>query len=211
MIHANSGSSGRSKEYTMKMQTNTVVKLIFAGSLSMGFSVMTVLALAQSPAPQLELAKIGDYIHGFVEQHGFYQTITPHGAYLSERDHIVFNGCKVTMHVFAVSADDPVYKKESIDFDVVFNLKDLDPSVVASPQDLNNNKLPDNREWVILRTTDRGEATDRNESMMIWRGNIPASSISAYPLQGGANHEENQKLADAFSRAITICKTSSQP
>jgi hypothetical protein len=200
----------------MNMRKQKAVHQIFAAPLSLGICVLALLALALLTmvprcAAQSDLEKTEAYIHNAVEQFSFYQTSTPHGAYLSERDHIVFNGCKVTMHVFAVSADDPVYKKESIDFDVVFNLKDLDPNVVASPQDLNHNKLPDNREWVILRTTDRGETTDRNESMMIWRGNIPASTISAYPLPAGANHAENQKLADAFSRVITLCKASSHP
>ena len=189
----------------MRLQRIKAVTIIFSGALSAAFCILAVVASAQSGAPQSELENTEAYIHGFVEQHGFYQTITPHGAYISERDHVVFDGCKATMHVFAVSADDPVYKKESISFDVVFNLKDLDPKVVASPADLNGNKLPDNREWVILRTA------DRSESMMIWRDKSIASAISAYPLQGGANHEESQKLADAFSRAIALCKVGSRP
>jgi hypothetical protein len=189
----------------MRLKSNIAVKLLFAAPLSLGICILAILALTQRCNAQSDLGELEAYIHDAVEQHGFYQTITPHGAYLSERDHIVFDGCKVTMHVFAVSADDPVYKKESINLDIVFNLKDLDPNVVASPQDLNSNKLPDNREWVILRTA------DRSESIPVWRDKSIATTISAYPLPGSANHAENQKLADAFSRAIALCKAGSRP
>jgi len=177
-----------------------VVKLLFAAPLSLGLCILAILALTQCCAAQSDLGELEAYIHGAVEQSGYYQTIGPHGEYLSERDHIVFDGCNATLHVFAVSADDPVYKKESINLDIVFNLKDLDPNVVASLQDLNSNKLPDNREWVILRTV------DLSESIKIWREKSIAAAISAYPLPGSANHAENQKLADAFSRAIALCK-----
>jgi hypothetical protein len=172
------------------------VKNIFAASLSAAFCI---LAAAQSPAQQSDLSKTEAYIHAAVEQSGYYQTSGPNGEYLSERDHIVFDGCQVTLHVFAVSADDPVYKKESINLDIVFNLSQLDPKVVPTLEDANHNKLPDNREWVILRTA------DRSESIIIWRDKKKASAISAYPLPGSANHADSQKLAEAFSRAITIC------
>jgi hypothetical protein len=188
----------------MKMRIQKAVHQIFARPLSLGICLLALLALAlltmvPSCAAQSDLKKTEAYIHDSVEQFSFYQTSGPNGEFLSERDHIVFDGCNATLHVFAVSADDPVYKKESINLDIDFNLKDLDPKVVANPQDLNGNKLPDNREWVILR------AADGSESMMIWRDKKIASAISAYPLPAGANHAENQKLADAFSGAITIC------
>jgi len=192
----------------MKMQRKTAVKTIFAALLSAGFCVITALASAQSSTPQASgpsstpqayLVKMENYIHGFVEKSGFYQTSGPNGEFYSERDHIVFDGCKATTHVLTVGADEPPYKRESVNFDVVFNLEEMDPNVVASPQDLNGNKLPDNREWVILRTA------DGSESITLWRGKTIASTISVYPLPGGANHEESQKLADAFSMAISIC------
>ncbi len=189
----------------MRLQRNMAVKIIIAAPLSLAFCIIAVLATAQSSATQSDMGKTEAYIHAAVEQFGYYQTNGPNGEYLSERDHIVFDGCNATLHVFAVSADDPVYKKESINLDIIFNLKDLDPKVVAAPEDLNANKLPDNREWVILRTA------DRSESIMIWRDKKIASAISAYPLPGSANHAENQKLADAFSRAITLCKAGSRP
>jgi hypothetical protein len=183
----------------MKMQTKMAVNLIFAGSLAVGLCFITPSAIAQSRAPQSDLEKSEAIIHDAIEQSGFYQTSGPNGEFLSERNHIVFDGCKATIHVLTVGADEPPYKRESYNFDIVFNLKEMDPKVVASPQDLNGNKLPDKREWVILRTADRGE------SMMIWNGKTLASVSSAYPVPGGVNHEENQKLADAFSHVITIC------
>jgi hypothetical protein len=184
----------------MKIRKQAAVITASAAPFSIGFCIIAVLATAQSSATQSDLGKTEAYIHAAVEQSGFYQTSGPHGEYLSERDHIVFGGCQVTLHVFAVSLDDPIYKKESINLDIIFNLKDLDPKVVAAPEDLNDNKLPDNREWVILRTA------DRNESIMILRDKKIVSAISAYPLPGSANHAENQKLADAFARAVTICR-----
>jgi hypothetical protein len=188
----------------MKMLRKLAVNLIFAGSLAVGLCFITPLAIAQTRAPQSDLEKSEAIIHDAIEQSGFYQTSGPNGEFYSERDHIVFHGCKATIHVLAVGGDRPP-KRESISVDVVFNLKEMDPKVVASPQDLNGNKLPDNREWVILRTVDRGETEDRNESMMIWRGKTIASTTSAMTLPAGTNHEENQKLADAFSHVITIC------
>jgi hypothetical protein len=195
----------------MKMLRKLAVNLIFASSLSLGLCFITALAIAQSRAPQSDLEKNQAIIHDAIEQSGFYQTSGPNGEFLSERNHIVFDGCKATIHVLTVGADQPPYKRESYNFDFVFNLKEMDPKVVASPQDLNGNKLPDNREWVILRTADRGETTDRNESMSIWNGKTQVSVSSAYPVPSGANHEENQKLADAFTRAIALCKAGSRP
>src|ERR1035437_4438440 len=189
----------------MKMQKQTAVNLILAASLSAGFCVITALASAPSSTPQAWLVKMENYIHGFVEQSGFYQTSGPNGEFLSERNHIVFDGCKATIHVLTVGADQPPYKRESYNFDIVFNLKEMDPKVVASPQDLNGNKLPDNREWVILRTVDRGETTDRNESMSMWNGKTQGSDSCANTMPASANPKKNQKLADAFSRVITIC------
>ena len=186
----------------MKMQKQTAVNLILAASLSAGFCVITALASAPSSTPQAWLVKMENYIHGFVEKSGFYQTSGPNGEFLSERNHIVFDGCHATLHVLTVGADEPPYKRESYNFDIVFNLKEMDPKVVASPQDLNGNKLPDNREWVILRTA------DGSESITIWREKSIVNYISVYPLQGGANHEESQKLAGAFSMAISICSHS---
>jgi hypothetical protein len=189
----------------MRLQRNIAVKIIFSGVLSAAICCIAVLATAQSRAAQSDLGEIEAYIHSFVENHGFYKTSGLNGEFLSERDHIVFDGCNATLHILTVGADEPPYKRENVNLRVIFNLNQLDPKVVATPEDLNGNKLPDNREWVIFRTA------DRSESMMIWRGRSIASAISAYPLQGGANHDESQKLADAFSRAIALCKAGSRP
>jgi hypothetical protein len=139
------------------------------------------------------------WIHDFVERNGFYQTSGPNGEFLSERDHIVFDGCSVTIHVESVGTDEPPYKKESYDVDVVFNLRDIDPKVVARPTDLNGNTLPNDREWVLLRIA------DASRSIALRRGTTVVSTISVFPLQGGANNADSQKLADAFGHAITIC------
>jgi len=171
-----------------------LIGLLFAGLLSMGACVMTGSAFAQSGLKSIE-----SYIHAFVERNGFYQKSGPNGEFYSEWDHIVFDGCNVTIHVLTVGADKPPYTRESVNLDVLFNLKDMNPKVVASPKDLNDNTLPNNREWVILRTA------DGYRSIVIRRGTSIASPISVFPMQGGANHAESQKLADAFSHAIAIC------
>jgi hypothetical protein len=170
--------------------------LAFAGLLILGACAMSFSAIAQQDG----LKSCEDFIHRFVEKNGFYQSSAPNGEFLSERDHIAFDGCKVTLHVLTVGADEPPYKRESVNFDTLFNLKNMDPEVAASPKDLNGNTLPDSREWVILRTA------DRNESILMRRGGALVSSSSVLPLQGGANHQETQKLADAFSHAIAICR-----
>lgn len=171
------------------------IGLMFAGLLSVWAWVMSGSASAQQPG----LKSAEGYIHAFVEQNGFYKTSGPNGEFYSERDHIVFDGCNVTVHVLTVGADEPPYKRESINLDVLFNLKDMNPKVVASPKDLNGKMLPNNREWVILRTA------DGYRSIAIRRGTSIASPISVFPIQGGVNHAETQKLADAFSHAIAIC------
>jgi hypothetical protein len=175
-----------------------IAGLIFAGLLSLGAWAAGSSAIVQQP----ELKSSEKFIHSFVEQNGFYQTSGPNGEFLSERDHIAFEGCKVIVHVLTVGADEPPYKKESVNFDVLFNLKDMDPKVAASPKDLNGNTLPNDREWVMLRTA------DGSESILMRRAKALVSSTSVLPLQGGVNHRESQKLADAFSRAITICRQS---
>jgi hypothetical protein len=168
--------------------------LLFTAVLFVGAWAVASLAIAQGP----DLKSSLDFIHSFVEQNGFYQISGPHGRFTSERDRIVFKGCKVTVHVVSVVANEPSYKKESVNFDILFSLKDMDPEVAASPKDLNGNSLPDNREWVILR------AANDSDSILVQSGST-SSSISALPLQGGANHEETQKLADAFHSAISLC------
>jgi len=130
----------------MNVKSKMAGNILFAAPLSLGICILAILALTQRCNAQSDLGMLEAYIHNAVEQSGYYQTSGPHGEYLSERDHIVFDGCNATLHVLGVSADDPVYKKESISLDIVFSLKDLDPNVVISPQDLNSNKLPDNRE-----------------------------------------------------------------
>jgi hypothetical protein len=183
----------------MKMRKINVVNQIFTGLLSAAICVLTLLAAVPCYAAQSDLKKSEDYIYRSLEEYGSYQTSGPNGEFFSERLHIIFDGCNASIHVLSVGADEPPYRRESINLDVVFNLKALDPIIAVSPHDLNDNKLPDNREWIILRTA------DRSESIIIWCGNIPASAISAYPLPGSASHADNLKLAEAFSRAITIC------
>jgi hypothetical protein len=147
-----------------------------------------------------ELRKAESFIHDFVEWNGlYYRAAAPNGGFYAERDHVVFGDCDATIHV-SVTSETPGYTKESINMDVLFNLKDLDPKVAVSPKDLNGDTLPDNREWVILRTA------DGYRSMAIRRRTSIASPVAVFPLQGGATHEDTQKLADAFSKAITICR-----
>jgi len=189
----------------MKMKNKMAGKLIFTGLLSAAICILAEQAMAQCCAAQSDLEKLESYIHRAVEKSGFYQTSGPNGEFFSERDHITCHGCHATLHVLTVGADEPPYKRESVSLRIVFNLRELSPEVVVAPEDANSNKLPDNREWVILRTA------DRRESIMIWRGEKIASAISAYPLQGGASHEESLKLADAFSHSIAICKAGSRP
>jgi hypothetical protein len=138
-------------------------------------------------------------IRAFVEKYGFYETSGPNGEYNSERERAVFEGCRLTAHVEAVGADEPPYKRETIKFDVVIDLKKMDPKTVAAPKDLNGNMLPDGREWIILKTVDGQEwiAMEREGKLM--------SASSAWLFPGGTNHEENQKVADAFGRVVAAC------
>jgi len=168
--------------------------LHFVGLFFLGVGIVGGSAMAHGQ----DLKASQDFIHGFFEQNGFYQTSGPNGQFQSERDRIAFKGCKVTVHAVTVQTLEPP-KRESFTFDILFNLKDLDPEVTASPKDLNGNSLPDTREWVMLKTA------DGNESILMQLGGSTMSSVNVLPLQGGANHEETQKLADAFRRAITAC------
>jgi hypothetical protein len=175
-------------------------KLMVTALLATAICILAGQVMAQCCAAQSDLEKLEISIRRAVMQSGFYQTSGPNGEFFSERDHIAFNGCHVTLHVLTVGADEPPYERKSVNLRIVFNLRELSPGVVITREDSNGNKLPDNREWVILRTA------DGSESIRIWRGKSIASAISTYPLQGGANDEESQKMADAFSRAIAICK-----
>ncbi len=178
-----------------------MIRLSFTGILLMGVCVLAGSLIAQDSAAKSELAKIEAYIHGLVEQNGYYQD-SPNGEFHSQRDHIVFDGCNATLNVEMVLAEAPLYKKQSDNFEIKFKLGDLNPKIVPSINlygSGDDEKLPDKREWVILRTADGGE------SIMVRHGETAESATSAYPLQGSASHTENLKLADALSRAITIC------
>ena len=187
------------------MRKNSALYKIISGLFSAAICILTLLAAMPCYAAQPDLKKSEDSIYRFVEEFGSYQTSGPNGEFFSERLHIIFDSCNVSIHVISAGSDKPPYTRESISLDVVFNLKALDPIIAISPRDPNGKKLPDNREWIILRTA------DRSESISIWRDKTRASTISAYPLPGSASHSTNQKLASAFSRAISICKADSRP
>jgi hypothetical protein len=76
----------------------------------------------------------------------------------------------------------------------------MDPKALARPMDLNGNPLPGGREWVILKTV------DGQEWIAMERGGEMVSASSAWQIPLGANHEENQKVADAFGRITTACR-----
>ncbi len=162
---------------------------IFAGLLS--FS-----AIAQQPSMKSDQ----DFIQAAVEKHGFFENSNPHGEYYSQKDHVVFDGCAMTVHVVAISADEPPYKRETTKFDVLIDLKKMDPNPVARPTDLNGNPLPVGREWIILKTSDGQEWIEMKRE-----GKLMSAS-SAWLIQGGTSHEENQKLAEAFGRIIAACR-----
>ena len=150
-------------------------------------------------AQQTGLKGDEEAIRAFVEQYGAYETSGPNGEYTSEKEHVVFEGCRLTVHGEAVGADEPPYKRETIKFDVVIDLKKMDAKALAAPKDLNGNTLPDGREWIILKTA------DGQEWIVMKRGETMVSASSAWQIPGGANHEENQKVADAFGRVVAGC------
>lgn len=178
----------------MKVRIKTI-EFLFAGLLSAWACVQA----GSGQAPQTAQKSDEEAIQAAVEKYGFYETSQPSGEYYSERDHIVFEGCRATVHVVVVGADEPPYKRETTKFDVVIDLKKMDPKAVATPKDLNGNTLPGGREWIILKTVDGQEwiAMEREGKLM--------SASSVWQLPFSANHEENQKLADAFGRVITGC------
>jgi hypothetical protein len=201
-LHVNRSQMGEQ----MVTRRKSIISLLFISIISMGVCVLAVSLIAQDSKAKSELAKIEAYIQGFVEQNGFYQRSSPNGDFLSQRDHIVFDGCNVTMHLEMVIAEGPLYKKESGALRATFNLKELSPKVVTRTHlygddggEGDEGMLPDNRQWIFFKTA------DGSESITFWDKKTPASISSAYAFPGGSNHEENQKLADALSRAITIC------
>jgi hypothetical protein len=171
----------------MRIRIKTTA-FLFAGLLS-------VWAMAQQPG----MTRDRVYIQASIAKNGFYEKSEPNGEYYSERQHITFAGCSMTVHMHAVSAEEPPYKRESYDADFVFDLNMIDPKIVVSPEDLNHNTLPGGREWVILRTF------DLDDRIKIMHDGTLVSVTSGFPLQGESNHEANQKLADALSRVITAC------
>jgi hypothetical protein len=178
----------------MKVRIKTI-GFLFAGLLS-------AFAFVQAGSGQVQqtgLKSDEEAIRAFVEKYGFFETSGPNGEYNSEREHVVFEGCRLTAHVEAVGADEPPYKRETIKFDVVIDLKKMDPKAVTTPKDMNGNTLPGGREWIILKTADGQEwiVMEREGKLM--------SASSAWLFPGGANHEENQKVADAFGRIVTAC------
>jgi hypothetical protein len=135
-----------------------------------------------------------DWIHKVVEEHGFFQFNNPDGSlFYAERAHIIFDGCETTVKVTVT------HEKETVDMDVLFNLKDLDPNVVVSPRNLEGNALPNGREWVLLKTA------DGYRSIAIRRGTSIASPIAVFPLMGGNTREQTRALATVFHNAITAC------
>ena len=171
----------------MKNRIKTI-EFLFAGLFS-------IYAMAQQPGVMIDR----DYIQASVAKNGFYEKSKPNGEYYSEREHITFAGCTMTVHMRAVNAEEPPYKRESYDADFVFDLNMIDPKIVVSPEDLNHNPLPGGREWVIVRTF------DLDDRIKIMHDGEWVSVTSGLPLQGETNHEANQKLADALSRVITAC------
>jgi hypothetical protein len=142
-----------------------------------------------------------DLIQAFVERNGFYEKPAgPHGEYYSQRDHASFDGCRMTVHALFTSTDEPPYKRETMQMDIVIDLKKMDPKAMASLKDLNGNELPVGRDWIILKTADGQEWIEMKQ------GDNLMSSNSVWLIQGGTNHEENQKIADAFGRLITGCQ-----
>lgn len=172
----------------MNVQSRTIA-LIFA-------LLVCFAAMAQQPERKTDQK----FIRFVVDKNGFYERSGPNGEYTSQRDRVVFDGCRMTFHVVAVGADAPSYKRETLNYDMVMDLKKMDPNAVARPTDFNGDKLPGGREWIMLKTA------DGQEWIEIMRGDNLASASSAWRVQGGANHVENQKLADALSRVITACR-----
>ena len=190
----------------MVTRRKSIIRLSFIGIFLMGVCVLTGSLIAQDSTAKSELAKIEAYIQGFVEQNGFYQRSRPNGDFFSQRVHIVFDGCNVTLHLEMVITEAPLFKKESGNLRATFNLKDLSPKVVTRTNIYGDDggggddgKLPDNRQWIFFKTA------DGSESIMFWDKKTPVSNSSAYALSGSANRAENQKPVDALSRAITIC------
>lgn len=171
------------------------VVLAAVGALAGWGGLQGGMARAQQP----RLKSDEDSIQAFVAKNGFYEQSGPNGEFVSERDGAVFDGCRMTVHVVAVGADEPPYKRETLKFDVLIDLKKMDPKAAARPTDLNGNTLPGGREWVILKTA------DGQEWITLMRDGKLMSAISVWPMQGGANHAENQRVAEALGRLITAC------
>ena len=157
-------------------------------------------AWTQAGPSQTKIKGDQETIRAAVEKHGFYERGSPNREYLRERDHVEFSGCTMIVHVLTVGADEPPYKRETLRFDAWIDLKKMDPIAIASLKDLNGNTLPDNKEWLILKTA------DGQEWIQMKRGGKMVNASSAWLLPGSANHEENQRVVAAFEGVVAACK-----
>jgi len=164
--------------------------------------ILSAFFCASAMAQQPDLKTDQAFIQTAVEKHGYYEESSPHGEYLSQKDRVAFSGCSMTVHVVTVGADEPPYKRETFKFDILIDLKKLDPKPLVRLTDLNGNSLPVNREWIILKTA------DGQEWIQMMRAGALMSTSSAWLIQGGTDHAENQQIADAFTRIITACRAS---
>ena len=112
----------------MRVRIKTI-GFLFAGLLSSWAFVQA----GSGQEQQTGLKSDEEAIRAFVEQYGAYETSGPNGEYTSEKEHVVFEGCRLTVHVEAVGADGPPYKRETIKFDVVIDLKKMDAKALAAP------------------------------------------------------------------------------